>query len=317
MAGLGGIVAPTIGALLVEWFGWRAVFYVNLPIITAAIAAGWRVLDGRRTSGNVGRFDPVAVPLAAVSIGALVLAITQGASWGWTDPRTLSCVVVAAVLMAGFLYRSIRHPFPLLDLAMFRIRTFAVGNLVQVVAAAPMFGWLVLMPTFFQNVWRWSPLTSGLALVPHAAVAASLAPSAGRVADRIGHRALIATGCGIGAVGAAWWVLFVGDDTNYVSGILPGLILTGIGSTASVATCTGAIMSRIPPPYYSMSGAARTTIFQLGLGLGIAIAVAVVGAVDHFTVTPFRTVWALAAICSIVAAALMATLFPSKTRPAT
>jgi MFS family permease len=109
-------------------------------------------------------------------------------------------------------------------------------------------------------------------------------------------------------------VLFVGDDTNYVTGILPGLILTGIGSTASVATCTGAIMSRIPPPYYSMSGAARTTIFQLGLAVGIAIAVAIADAGDHLTGAPFHTIWALAAICSLVAAALMAALFPSKAR---
>jgi hypothetical protein len=112
-------------------------------------------------------------------------------------------------------------------------------------------------------------------------------------------------------------VLFVGDDTNYAAGILPGLVLTGIGATASIATCTGAIMSRIPPPYYSMSGAARTTIFQLGLGVGIAIAVAVVEAGDHLTVTPFRAVWALAAVCSVIAAALMAAFFPSKARPTT
>ena len=148
--------------------------------------------------------------------------------------------------MAGFLVRSVRHPSPLLDLELFKIRSFAVGNLVQVIAAAPMFGWVVLMPSFLRDVWGWSPLHSGLAIVPNAAVAAALSPLAGRLADRVGHRALITTGCIVGAAGALWWVAFVHDEPNYLAGLLPGLILTGVGATACVATATGATYESRP-----------------------------------------------------------------------
>ncbi|MET0327009.1 MAG: DHA2 family efflux MFS transporter permease subunit, partial [Ilumatobacteraceae bacterium] len=275
IAGLGGALAPTLGAILVDWAGWRAVFFINLPFVVAAIIAGLIVLDPARGVPGQERFDPVAVPMAAIAVGALVLAIVEVSSWGWNDPKTIACVLVAAVLLPAFVWRSAHHPNPLLDLDLFRVRSFTVGNIAQALFVGSAFGWLVLMPSFFVDVWGWSPLAAGFGLAPAATIGAILSPFAGRLADVVGHRGLVTTGCLCGAGGTLWWAVAVGEHPDYLTEILPGMVLGGLGITAGFATLTGALMSQIPPRFYSMAGAARSTIFQLATAVGIAIAVAV------------------------------------------
>lgn len=312
VAGLGGVVAPTVGALLVEWSGWRAVFLLKIPFVLVAAGRGITVLRQGSRSSERQPFDPAAVPLAAVGIGALVLGIVQIDSWGASDKRTLASFAAAVILVAWFVRRSAHHPAPLLDLRLFHNRSFTVGNAVQVLATGPMFGRLVLMPLFFQTVWGWTPFRAGLAVVPTALVGAALSPPAGRLADRIGHRALVTIGLCAGALGPLWWMIFASHEPHYLTGLLPGFILTGIGAAAGVSTTTAAIMSQVPTEHYSMAGAARTTIFQLGLAIGIAVAASIVNAGDPSSPDPYRTVWLVSAVCSLAAAALMAAAFPGR-----
>jgi EmrB/QacA subfamily drug resistance transporter len=313
VAGLGGAIAPTIGAILVEAGGWRAVFFINLPFVAAALVSGWRVLprDGERKSE---RFDPVAVPLAAIAVGAIVLVIVEVADWGLADPRLIVCLAVAAVLLPWFFIRSSRHPAPLLDLDLFRLRTFTVGNAAQALFVGSAFGWLVLMPSFFQDVWGWSPLAAGFGLAPAAVVGAILSPFAGRLADRIGHRGLVSVGCICGAGGTLWWVLAVDEESHYATDVLPGMLLGGLGVTAGFATLTGALMSRVPPRFYSMAGAARSTLFQLATAIGIAVAVALQDAAGGDAVAPYKKVWLVATVCALLAAVVMLVAFPRRAR---
>ncbi len=310
IAGLGGVVAPTLGALLVQWAGWRAVFFINLPFVIAAFAAGVFVLREMVPDNARDRFDPVSVPLGAIAIGLLVLGVVQGEPWGWDDPRTLGAFVAAAVLLPIFFARSAHHPRPLLDLDLFKVRSFSVANVAQVLYTGSTFGWLVLMPSFFVKVWGWSPLAAGFGLAPSGAIAAALSPVAGRAADRVGHRWLVFFGCILGGLGTLWWATFAHKGADYVRDILPGMILAGFGTTAGFATLTGALMSRIPPRFYSVAGAARSTLFQLGTAVGIAVAVAVVDSGDATAVAPYRIVWLIATICAVAAAVIMVVLFP-------
>jgi EmrB/QacA subfamily drug resistance transporter len=313
VAGLGGAIAPTLGAILVEAGGWRAVFFINLPFVVAALIGGWRVLprDGERRRE---RFDPVAVPLAAIAVGAIVLVIVEVSDWGLGDPRLLVCVAVAAVLLPWFFIRSSRHPAPLLDLDLFRLRSFTVGNVAQALFVGSAFGWLVLMPSFFQGVWGWSPLAAGFGLAPAATVGAVLSPFAGRLADRIGHRELVSVGCICAAGGTLWWILAVGEEPHYATEILPGMLLAGLGITGGFATLTGALMSHVPPRFYSMAGAARSTLFQLASAIGIAVAVALQGAAGGDLVAPYKKVWLVATVCAMVSAVVMLVAFPRRVR---
>jgi EmrB/QacA subfamily drug resistance transporter len=313
IAGLGGAIAPTLGALLVDGAGWRAVFFINLPFVVAAFVAGLAILP-RSEHRQRERFDPVAVPMAAVAVGALVLVIVQVAEWGWSDPRIIGAFLVAAVLLPAFVVRSARHPAPLLDLDLFRLRSFSVGNIAQALFVGSTFGWLVLMPSFFVDVWGWSPLKAGFGLAPSAAIGAVLSPFAGRLADRIGHRELVAGGCGLAAVGTLWWVVFVDDVSAYSTAMLPGMVLGGLGIVGGFATLTGALMSRVPPRFYSMAGAARSTIFQLATAIGIAVAVAVqdAGSDGADGVAPYREVWIVATVCCAISGVVMLVSFPRR-----
>jgi predicted MFS family arabinose efflux permease len=245
-----------------------------------------------------------------VAIGLLVLGVVQGQPWGWDSPKTIAAFTGAALLLPVFFIRSARHHQPLLDLDLFRIRSFSVASFAQVLFTGSAFGWLVLFPSFFVLVWGWSPLAAGFGLAPAGAISALLSPVAGRLADRIGHRWLVAIGCACGAAGTIWWVVMATDTPDYVRDILPGMVLAGLGTTAGFATLTGALMSRVPPRYYSMAGAARSTLFQLGTAVGIAVAVAIVDSGDSTTVGPYRTVWVIATVCAILAGLLMVALFP-------
>lgn len=311
IAGLGGALAPTLGAMLVEWSGWRSVFFINLPFVLAAVVFGIPVLRDARGDTAGERFDPVAVPMAAAAVGVLVLGVVQGGSWGWVDTRTVGCFIAAALLLPAFLVRSARHPAPLLDLDLFRQRSFTVGNIAQALYVGSCFGWLVLMPSFFVDVWGWSPLAAGFGLAPAATIGAFLSPWAGKVADRIGHRGLVVGGTVASSIGTAWWALEVGSRSDYVRDILPGMVFVGLGVTTGFATLTGALMSRVPQRFYSMAGAARSTIFQLASAVGIAIAVAVVDAAGRDGGPgPYRSVWWIATVCSLLCAAVVLVAFP-------
>ncbi len=254
------------------------------------------------------------MPLGALAVGFFVLGVVQGGPWGWTDPRVLGCFVVAGVLVPVFVVRSARHPRPLLDLDLFGTRSFSVAVAAQALFVGSFFGWLVLMPSFLQTIWGWSPLAAGFALAPSPAISGLLSPFAGRLADRIGHRGLVVAGTLTGAVGTAWFALAVGPEPDYVGTMLPGMLLLGLGATTGFATLTGAIMSDIPPRFYSMAGAARSTIFQLATAVGIAISVALLGTPGADAVGHYARTWWFGTAGAAGAAAVMAVAYPGHRR---
>ncbi|NDH87098.1 MAG: MFS transporter, partial [Actinobacteria bacterium] len=155
---LAAAAGPTIGALLVDGFGWRAVFLINIPVIGLALALGRRWLPETPPSPGTDAVDLISVPLAGVGVGALVLGIVQGETWGWSSAAVIGSFVVGLVLMTAFVVRSSRHPAPLFDLGLYRLRSYAVANVASVFFAFAFFGWLVPLPTLIQSVWGWSVL---------------------------------------------------------------------------------------------------------------------------------------------------------------
>jgi EmrB/QacA subfamily drug resistance transporter len=312
IAGLGAAIGPTLGALLVQWAGWRSVFFINIPFVLAAIIAGGVRLRESKGDNPNERFDPIAVPMAALAVGLLVLGVVQGGPWGWDDPRVLACFVGAAVLMPVFIWRSAHHPRPLLDLDLFRLRSFSAGCGAQALYIGSFFGWLVLMPSFFQTIWGWSPLAAGFALAPSPTIAGLVSPFAGRAADHIGHRGLIILGTSLSAIGTASWVVAVGPEANYARDVLPGMILLGLGGGAGFSTLTGAIMRDVPARFYSMAGAARSTIFQLGSAIGIAMAIALLGPPATAGVSDYARTWVMGVVGAVACALIVLVAYPAE-----
>lgn len=140
MGGLAGAMGPSLGAVLIQAFGWRAVFLFNVPLAALTIPFGWRTLLDSRAEGVPGHVDLISVPLASLGVGALVLAISEGRDWGWSSPAVLISLAVAAGFASAFVVRSKSHPAPLFDLSLFRIRTYRVALVGSVLFAGGFFG---------------------------------------------------------------------------------------------------------------------------------------------------------------------------------
>jgi EmrB/QacA subfamily drug resistance transporter len=312
MGGLAAAVGPSLGALLVDGFGWRAVFLINVPVAVFAIWRGRAWLAESRGEGVPARVDVVSVPLASLGVGAVILGIVEGGSWGWVSGGTLTAYAIGLALIAVFLVRSRRHPAPLFDLGLFRKRSFTIGNVGGIVFVVAFFGWLVLLPTYVQNVWGWSVLQTGFAIAPGPMVSVVVSPLVGRLADRIGNGPILTVGGLAGAAGMTLHLLLTGTEPSYVTGLLLPELLVGVSAGCSFAMLVGATMRDVPPRQFGMGGAGRTTIFQLSVALGIAVAVAIVGrpAGPAEALRNIQASWRLALACFLVQAAVFAFAFP-------
>ena len=124
VAGLAAALAPSLGAVLIQGFGWRAVFLVNVPVAAWAFLAGRVWIQESVGEGVSSRVDLLSVPLASLGVGSLLLAVVQGRDWGWLSPATLVACLIGVVLMLAFVVRSRVHPEPLFDLKLFRLRSY-------------------------------------------------------------------------------------------------------------------------------------------------------------------------------------------------
>lgn len=313
--GVGGLAAalgPSLGALLVDAFGWRAIFLVNVPVALLGALGCLRWLAPDRASDTTDRVDLISVPLASIGVGAMILGLVQGSDWGWTSPALLGSFVLGATLIAVFWHRSRNHPAPLLDLALFQLPSFSLGNLGTVFFSLAFFSWLVVLPTFLQDVWGWSVLKTGFAIAPSPLAAFLLSGPAGRLADRIGNRPILMVGSLAGVTGSILHIVFLDTSPGYVSGILvPGQFI-GIAAGLGFAQLVGASMRDVEPVQYGMAGAGRTTIFQLATALAIALGFTLLGEPEgtEATLAAFRRVFTLGVVCYGLQFMVFARLYP-------
>ena len=216
--------------------------------------------------------------------------------------------------MIAFLVRSSRHPAPLFDLGLYRLRSFSVANLATVFFAFAFFGWLVPLPTLIQNVWGWSVLKTGFAIAPGPLLAFFVAPPAGRIADRVGNRWIL-TLCGAsGAIGMLLFVNNFGPEPEYLSDILLPSLFIGVAAGTGFSQLVGAAMRDVPAHQYAMGGAGRTTVFQMAIALGIAVAVAVIGrpAGPTEALANYDDSWLIGVGAYVAMTLVAATLYPNK-----
>lgn len=312
MGGLAAAVGPPLGGFLVGLFGWPSVFLINVPVaLGAAIGARVWITEskGERPGGRV---DLVSIPLGTIGVGTIVAGIVKAEEWGWGATSTLTTFALGLLLILAFVVRSSRHPRPLFDLGLFRLRSFSIGNVGSVFFVVAFFAYFVPLPTFIQEVWGWSVLATGLVVVPGPLLAAVVSPPVGRLADRIGVAPVLTVGGVAGAAAMSLHVLLTSTDPSPLTGmILPGLSV-GVAAGCSFAMLVGATMQDVPPARFAMAGAGRTTIFQLAIAVAIALGVAIVGrpvvAGDHLEA--IRVVWIICGLLFVGQAVIFGFVFP-------
>ncbi|TMF42569.1 MAG: DHA2 family efflux MFS transporter permease subunit [Chloroflexi bacterium] len=282
---------PPIGGLLVQ-ASWRWVFLVNLPIglVTAVIAA--RILSESRDPEGKRFPDLAGAVMLVLASSALMLAIVQGQSWGWTSPRITTLFAGSVVLAAGFLYWSSRHPAPVLELGLFRARAFSAANISGTLFFAAFGAMLLASVLFLTRVWHEDILTAGLQIAPGPIAAAAFAVPGSLLSRRFGERTIAAIGSVLFAVAGLWWLRTVGLQPHYASEFLPGWLIGGAGVGFVIPTLASAAAAALPAARFATGSAVYGMTRQFGIALGIAILIAVLGTPRGAQVLPaFRTGW--------------------------
>lgn len=303
-AAVAAAAGPSVGGVLVHSDNWRLIFFVNVPLGLTAWLIGRRALsESRNDAGGLGRPDLGGAALITASVGLLALAIVQGETWGWTSARVLAAFAAAALVLPMFVWRSWRHPSPAVDMALFRIRSFAASNAATLLFSAAFYGMLLCNILFLTSVWGYSVLVAGLATTPPALIAAAVAGPGGRLADRYGHRVVAVLGALMLAGAIIWWTTRVGTSPNYLREWVPGMLLSGSGAGLAYPTLTSAAVTNLPPERFGVGSAVNATMRQLGAVLGVAMVVALIGS-PHPAGLPhaFDRAWIFAAAASVCAA---------------
>jgi EmrB/QacA subfamily drug resistance transporter len=310
-AATGGIAAaagPPLGGLLVQ-ADWRLVFLVNVPVGLAALALGARTLAERREPGGT-RPDLFGAVTLIVAVGALIVAIVKGQEWGWSSARVIALLATAAVLLPAIWRRSARHPTPVVEPAMLRVRSFglAVGGSLLFFAG---FGAMLLTGVLFlTSVWHEDVLSAGLMLFPGPAMATVFSVPSARLGARLGYRVPGTIGSLLCAAGSLWYIAKTGDHRAYASDFLPGMVIGGAGVGLVIPTLTGAGASSLAPERFATGAAVLTMGRQIGAALGIAILVAVLGTSVHGA-SDFHAAW-LVTVLGSLATGLTLALLPAR-----
>jgi EmrB/QacA subfamily drug resistance transporter len=270
---LAAAVGPSVGGLLVDVFGWRSVFLVNLPLGMAMIAAA-RLLPAGETGGGR-RPDLLGTVLLSAGIGGVVLGVTEGDSWHWTDPRTLASLLGGVAVTGYVLVRSSRHPAPAVETSLWRSRGFAVANAASLLYGATLYAWLLIGVLFLTEVWRYSELKAGLAMSPGAFTAAASAVAGGRLIARFGPRPVVAGGaatilaCGLTVVSSLQYESWV-TEPHFLIWWLPLGLLLGVGMGAVTTGTAAAAALSAPPTRFAGATGLNTAARQVGGAFGIA-----------------------------------------------
>ncbi len=274
MSGLGLVLGPILGGALVDGFGWRSVFWINVPIVAAAIVCAALFVPESRAA-RARRSDPVGQFLMIVVLGGVVYAIIESHRLGWTSPVILGLLAVAVLAALGVLWYEPRRVDPLLELRLFRSVPFSAAILMALAGFCAFGSFLFLTTQYLQNVRGMSALRTGLCLLPVGVLVLVLSPGTGRLVGARGPRLpLVVSGAALALGGAASLRL---APATPLPAVLAIYLLFGIFLGTVNPPITNTAVSGMPRSMAGVAASLASTGRQTGTTLGVAISGTVVG----------------------------------------
>ncbi|HZR96784.1 MAG TPA: MFS transporter [Gaiellaceae bacterium] len=270
VGGAGAAVGVLAGGLLTEFADWRMIFFVNLPVAVALSITAVKVIPADVEKPRWRGLDLRGAIVATTSLGAIVYAITQGSSAGWTSAQTLGFALAGLVGLTAFAVVETHTEAPLLTISRLRERAVGGGLFLMLAAAGSIFGLFYLCSVYLQDVLGTSPLKTGLAFIPLALAAGVGAHAAGHVVGRHGVRVPLASAFAIAAVGMGL-LAHVGADSTYLRNVLPGMLVAGFGLGIAVVSVSIAILTGARENESGMISGLNSTGHEIGGTIGIAI----------------------------------------------
>ena len=314
-AALAAASGPVIGGLLVQ-LSWRWIFLLNIPVGLVAIAVAVRFVPDVKREVGARLPDLVGSLLLVVAIAALALGLVRAPYWGWTAARTLIAFAASVVALPAFVWRSARHPVPVLDLNLLRSRVLSSAAASSLFYFAS-FGILLLSSVLWiQGHWHYSAIKTGLSIAPGPCLVPVFATLSELLAKRIRVGVIAACGCVISAAGAALLLSSMGPAPAYLSDFLPGWLLVCVGFALAMPTVLAAGTAELPDEQSATGSAVVNMAVQVGLVLGISILVAVLGTASAGAgIHVFRTAWWIAGGSVLLAGAAALLVTPRRAQP--
>jgi EmrB/QacA subfamily drug resistance transporter len=268
ISGLAVAFGPLVGGAVVSGISWHWIFWLNVPIGLVLLPLSLTRLQ--ESKGPFGSIDLPGLALASTGLFGIVWGLVRGNSVGWSSPEIVSALIAGVMIVAAFVAWELRAEHPMLPMRFFRDRTFTLANVASMLMSFGMFGAIFLLAQFFQTVQGYSPLGSGLRILPWTAMPMIVAPIAGALSDRIPAHRIIGTGLALQAAGLAWIAAVSTPTTPYVDLIAP-FALSGIGMGLFFAPIANIVLSSVRREEEGQASGANNAVRELGGVFGVAV----------------------------------------------
>jgi EmrB/QacA subfamily drug resistance transporter len=316
IAGLAVAMGPLVGGAVVDGISWQWIFWLNVPVGLVLLPLATQLEE---STGPDRALDFPGLGLASLGLLGIVWGLIHGNGDGWTSPGIVGSLAGGALFLIAFVAWESRAAQPMLPMRFFRDRAFAAANGASLLMYFGMFGSIFLLTQFFQTAQGYSPLESGLRVLPWTIMPMFVAPIAGALSDRIGGRPLMAAGLGLQAIGLAWIASVSTATVDYSSFVLP-FVLSGVGMAMFFAPVANVVLSAVRPAEEGKASGTNNAIREVGGVLGVAVLASIFARQGGYeTPEAFNdglvpALWVGAVVVGI--GALLSLLIPRRQRPA-
>ncbi len=272
-------VGPFVGGVLIVTVGWRAIFYMNVPIGVLGILAALFMLPPDRKTKEEKKIDYFGAAFFASGLALILLAFNKGMRLGWGSGTVITYFLSGIVLLTFFIVAELKVERPLIDLKLFKNATFLLGNLTGMLSYYVLFAIMFLMPFYFEKVLGYSVALTGSLLTPLLLAMAAAAPLSGHVSDKYGARIMTTSGMLVSAM-ACFSLLFLGEAAR-LPAIVVALISLGVGMGLFIAPNNSAIMGSAPSEKLGVAGGVLNMTRSLGLIFGVNISGVIFSTLEH------------------------------------
>jgi len=268
IAGLAVALGPVVGGAVVSGISWHWIFWLNVPIGIVLIPLALRRLD--ESHGPAAKLDLQGVALASAGLTGIVWGLVRGNGQGWASAEIVTSLVAGAIVFALFVLWELRVEEPMLPMRFFKNRVFTLANVASLFMFFGMFGSIFLLSQFFQIIQGYSPLGSGVRILPWTIMPLFVAPVAGALSDRIGGHRLMGVGLTLQAAGLGTIAAISMPTTPYWQLVAP-FAISGIGMAMFWAPVANVVLSEVKPEAQGQASGANNAIRELGGVFGVAV----------------------------------------------